>query len=1166
MAKQEKQNKQNDECTFCKKTGPKREGCFKLVGYPDWWPGKKDEKAKPKAAYVETGTSPVPWLNEGKYQEFIKFFSRSSNNVEAKLEANMAGNKDDVWVVDSGCTEYITYKSNLLENNKGTSNKAPVVIPNGHAIPVDGKGDFILPGGAKINGVLHIPNFKHNLHSVSRICKDLQCAVTFFPNFCVMQGLHTRSLIGSGSLDCNTDEPTKGHDDFKSTNFFLDSGEQSCFDGPPKIPLAPQQKIQGLKKKMLPNMKMIFFTNNSPVLGPEIEEDHAISHKELEPRSKRIRTQPAHVSEYVVNLSPLVTNSQPGSNKANSIVHLISHFVSYDKFSHSHKASLTIISSNHEPSCSEQATQDEKWRNAMQQEIKDLEKNGTWTLEELPEGKRPIDFKWVYKTKFKSNEEAERYKARLVAKGCTQREGVDYYKTFAPVAKLVTVQTLLVAGVYVAILIYMDDVIIVGDNSEKIQQIKQQLEDEFSIKNLGPLKYFLGIEVAKTSDRLVGRLLYLQATRPDVTYAVNILSQFVSDPRQNHLEAAKRVLRYLKGTSGQGILLSREGPTTLTAYCDSDWLGYPFTRRSRTGCLLLFSGGPISWKTKKQLVVSRSSAEAEYRAMVSTVSEILWVRWLLKDMQVQLITPTSLFCDNQAARHIANNPVYHERTKHVEMDCFFVRKRVETREIETKPIESKLQLADLLTKGLDTQQLRSKENWNTCFVPSNVVLTVGVDMGLYFPILAEFCCNPLPLCLPLAYALTAKGVRLVCTNTTGKNKNSGVLKTQGSGSLKDNIITLFGMNTFNSLEPVNLFISDTCQVDGFLSMSGYGDGRNIGDQQYYFVNGRPVDMPKFSLKQVSADVSDSKKEASSEKQPQETLKSSPDVNLVDVEDYSISKKDFTLKAHSLKKDDTVFGSYSRKNTTISNKSSYNRHVSSYNSTMQKNVVEGTDSPHSGGRVQSLLIYFVTVNRRKHESIGNTLSEVPIHRNGPTLLQSVTKNLNAQFELAKSLVNHDVAIGRLMMSLDYLLQIIQKGNVSRENNFGGFKVEETVATVIGGKAQKYTRCGTWSQFVRAGNSWEAWVDFVGSLVYNGEGQRTKYSIYQPRMNYSHGFGYEMTIKGLVLPLVIEEVDVMRTVGDDELLSKVVVAPESTVNYDSFKRSMVCVLSKFGSVSR
>ncbi|GJW31650.1 uncharacterized mitochondrial protein-like protein [Tanacetum coccineum] len=103
-----------------------------------------------------------------------------------------------------------------------------------------------------------------------------------------------------------------------------------------------------------------------------------------------------------------------------------------------------------------------------------------------------------------------------------------------------------------------------------------------------------------------------------------------------------------------GRIFACDGPSNLTAYCDSDWLGCPFTRRLRMGYLLILGGGPISWRTKKQSVVSRSSAEAEYRAMASTVGEILWVRWLLKDLQVDITTPTPLFCDNQAARHIAN--------------------------------------------------------------------------------------------------------------------------------------------------------------------------------------------------------------------------------------------------------------------------------------------------------------------------------------------------------------------------------------------------------------------------------------------------------------------------------------------------------------------------------
>lgn len=202
----------------------------------------------------------------------------------------------------------------------------------------------------------------------------------------------------------------------------------------------------------------------------------------------------------------------------------------------------------------------------------------------------------------------------------------------------------------VVVLIYVDDVIITGNSLTKIQETKKQLDEEFSVKDLGPLKYFLGIEVAKTSDGLVlsqrkymldiledcgklgckpssfpieqglkldkgeseprvdaskdrwliGRLLYLQATRPDITYSVNVLSQFVADPRNNHLEEANSVLGYLKATPGQGILLSRAGDPVLTAYCDSDWLGCPYTKRSRTGYFLLLGGTPISWRRNNQ--------------------------------------------------------------------------------------------------------------------------------------------------------------------------------------------------------------------------------------------------------------------------------------------------------------------------------------------------------------------------------------------------------------------------------------------------------------------------------------------------------------------------------------------------------------------------------------
>lgn len=146
--------------------------------------------------------------------------------------------------------------------------------------------------------------------------------------------------------------------------------------------------------------------------------------------------------------------------------------------------------------------------------------------------------------------------------------------------------------------------------------------------------------------RLLGRLLYLTVNRPDITYAVNTLCQFMTAPKQTHVDAADRILRYLKMTPGQGILLPKEGSLSLQAYCDADWGGCPLTQRSCTGYMILLGGSPISWKTKRQTVVAKSSAEAEYKSMAAAVSEIIWLRWLLSELKAAQTEPTQLFCDN----------------------------------------------------------------------------------------------------------------------------------------------------------------------------------------------------------------------------------------------------------------------------------------------------------------------------------------------------------------------------------------------------------------------------------------------------------------------------------------------------------------------------------------
>ena len=146
--------------------------------------------------------------------------------------------------------------------------------------------------------------------------------------------------------------------------------------------------------------------------------------------------------------------------------------------------------------------------------------------------------------------------------------------------------------------------------------------------------------------RLVGRLIYLTISRPDLTYALHMLSQFMHSPKDDHMEAARRVLRYLKGTTGEGIFLHATNDLQLFGYCDSHWGTRPLSRRSLTTYFVTLGGSPMSWRTKKQATVSRSSTETEYRAMVVATSELVWVHTFLASLGVFHTRPMKLFCDS----------------------------------------------------------------------------------------------------------------------------------------------------------------------------------------------------------------------------------------------------------------------------------------------------------------------------------------------------------------------------------------------------------------------------------------------------------------------------------------------------------------------------------------
>ncbi|KAM1354495.1 hypothetical protein PS2_028626 [Malus domestica] len=311
----------------------------------------------------------------------------------------------------------------------------------------------------------------------------------------------------------------------------------------------------------------------------------------------------------------------------------------------------------------------------------------------------------------------------------------------------------------VILLLYVDDIIITGNTASVMVDVIAALTKEFEIKDLGPLHYFLGIQIIQHVDGLflsqtkyvtdlltktemlesescatpclpynrlllddgkpfnnpalyrsiVGALQYLTFTRPDIAFAVHQVCQFMHKPMESHYVAVKMILRYLKGTVKLGINYV-PGSMDLHAFSDADWAGDPNDRRSTTGFVVFLGHNPISWSSKKQQTVSRSSTEAEYRALSTTAAELDWIKQLLDFLQIQVTTPPILFCDNMSAIALSCNPVLHQRTKHIEVDIHFVRERVAKRLLQVQFVTSGDQFADILTKGLSAPLFRTHCN------------------------------------------------------------------------------------------------------------------------------------------------------------------------------------------------------------------------------------------------------------------------------------------------------------------------------------------------------------------------------------------------------------------------------------------------------------------------
>ncbi|XP_019154689.1 PREDICTED: uncharacterized protein LOC109151225 [Ipomoea nil] len=207
--------------------------------------------------------------------------------------------------------------------------------------------------------------------------------------------------------------------------------------------------------------------------------------------------------------------------------------------------------------------------------------------------------------------------------------------------------------------------------------------------------------------RLAGALQYLTITRPDLSYAVNRLCQFMHTPTDEHWAMLKRVLHYVKGTITHGLRLSVSSSSDVHAYSDSDWAGCPMDRKSTSGYAVFLGSNLVSWVSRKQRTAARSSTEAEYKGLADVAAEVTWVMSLLGELGLQSRNPATLWCDNLGATYMCANPVFHARTKHVEIDYHFIRDKVSTGEFLVNFVSTKDQLADIFTKPLASARFSS---------------------------------------------------------------------------------------------------------------------------------------------------------------------------------------------------------------------------------------------------------------------------------------------------------------------------------------------------------------------------------------------------------------------------------------------------------------------------
>ena len=485
----------------------------------------------------------------------------------------------------------------------------------------------------------------------------------------------------------------------------------------------------------------------------------------------------------------------------------------------------------------------------MKSEMGSMYDNKVWTLVDLPDSRKAVENKWIFKRKTDADGNITVYKARLVAKGFRQIQGVDYDETFSPVAKLKSVRIFLaiaaffdyeiwqmdvktaflngdieeelymvqpkgfvdpknadkvcklqrsiyglkqasrswnrrfdkvikdfgfiqchgeaciykkVSGSSVAFLIlYVDDILLIGNDIELLSSVKGYLNNSFSMKDLGEASYILGIKIYRDRSRrlvglsqstyldkilkkfrmdeskkgflpmlpgkvlsktqgpataeerermskipyasAVGSIMYaMLCTRPDIAHVVSLTSRYQSDPGMEHWTAVKNILKYLKRTKDMFLCYGGDQELVVSGYTDASWNTDPDDSKSQSGYVFILNGAAVSWASSKQCTVAKSSTESEYIAASEASSEAVWMKRFIVELGVvpSALDPLIIYCDNMGAIANAQEPRSHKRLKHIKLRYHSIREYIEDGEVKICKVHTDLNVADPLTKAL----------------------------------------------------------------------------------------------------------------------------------------------------------------------------------------------------------------------------------------------------------------------------------------------------------------------------------------------------------------------------------------------------------------------------------------------------------------------------------